>query len=250
MSRMAVNHDGRGTMTGLPSYLAAAWGKQDKPTRGPKPALSLAKVIAAGIAVADAEGLAGVSMSRVAAEVGAKAMSLYRYVDSKDDLLLLMLDQAGGPPPPIEATDWRDGLTRWAHAYLAVLQAHPWILRVPISGPPATPNQLRWMEAGLQAASGFDLGDRMGLLLLLSGYVRNWATLNADIEAANADPEAMMVDYGSVLGQVVTEAEFPVLSQVIAAGIFTYDPDEPPDADFVFGLDRILDGAAGIRKPD
>lgn len=236
-------------MTELPGYLAAAWGRQGKAARGPKPALSLEKVVAAGVAVADAEGLAGVSMSRVAAELGAKPMSLYRYVDSKDDLLALMVDHAGGAPPAIEPADWRDGLTQWAHAYLRLLQAHPWILRVRISGPPATPNQLRWLESGLRLAAGFDLGDRMGLLLLLSGYVRSWATLNADIEAANADPEAMMVDYGGLLAQFVTEAEFPVLSQVIAAGFFTYDPDEPPDADFVFGLDRILDGAAGIRKP-
>jgi AcrR family transcriptional regulator len=145
---MGVNHDLRGTMTELPGYLAAAWGRQGRPTRGPKPALSLKRVVAAGVAVADAEGIEGLSMSRVAAELGTKPMSLYRYISSKDELITLMLDHAGGVPPPMEADDWRSGLELWSRTYLAMLRAHPWIMRVPITGPPATPNQLRWMEAG------------------------------------------------------------------------------------------------------
>ncbi len=247
---MVVNHDVRGTMTELPGYLAAAWGKQGRPTRGPKPALSLERIVAAGVAVADAEGIDGLSMSRVAAELGTKPMSLYRYIASKDELVALMLDHAGGPPPPIEADDWRSGLRRWSHAHLATLRAHPWMLRVPISGPPATPNQLRWLEAGLRQATGFSPGDKMAVLLLLSGYVRSWATLSADLDAANADPEAMMVDYGAVLRTVVTEAEFPELAKVVDAGVFAFDPDEDPDVDFTFGLERILDGAAAVREED
>ncbi|MFC5290513.1 TetR/AcrR family transcriptional regulator [Actinokineospora guangxiensis] len=235
-------------MTELPGYLAAAWGKQGKPTRGPKPALSLERVIAAGVSVADAEGIEGLSMSRVATELGTKPMSLYRYISSKDELIALMLDRAGGPPPPMTAEDWRSGLELWSRSYLATLRAHPWIMRVPITGPPATPNQLRWMEAGLRLATGFAPGDAMAVLLLLSGYVRSWATLSADLESANADPETMMVDYGAVLDAVVTESEFPELTKAIRAGVFTFDPDEDPDVDFVFGLERILDGAESVRS--
>lgn len=245
---MAVNHHKRGAMSELPGYLAIAWGKQERATRGPKPGLSLERIIAAGVAVADAEGLAGLSMSRIAAELGAKPMSLYRYIDSKDDLVALMIDHAGGRPPDIDAPDWRSGLAQWCHAYLDMLRAHPWILRVPISAPPATPNQLRWLEVGLRLADRFDVADKMQVLLLLSGYVRNWATLTGDIAAANADPEAMMVNYGGALASLIDPAEFPELAKVIAAGVFDYNPDEDPDADFVFGLDRILDGVARIAR--
>jgi AcrR family transcriptional regulator len=245
---MGVNHDLRGTMTELPGYLAAAWGKQDRPTRGPKPALSLERVVAAGVAVADAEGIEGLSMSRVAAELGTKPMSLYRYISSKDELVTLMLDHAGGPPPPMEADDWRSGITLWSHTYLKALRAHPWIMRMPITGPPATPNQLRWMEAGMRLATGFSPGDKVAVLLLVSGYVRSWATLSSDLATANSDPEAMMVDYGAVLDIVVTASEFPELTKAIRAGVFAFDPDEDPDVDFVFGLERILDGVEGIRS--
>ena len=70
--------DGRGT--GLPATIAAAWGLRARPGKGPKPGLSLERIVAAAIRVATADGLAAVSMSRVAAELGAATMSLYRYV--------------------------------------------------------------------------------------------------------------------------------------------------------------------------
>src|SRR5262249_13348359 len=83
----------------LPASVAAAWGIRDRPHKGPKPGLSLERIVAAAVQVADAEGLAAVSMSRVAAELGTAPMSLYRYVAAKDELLALMFDAAYGPSP-------------------------------------------------------------------------------------------------------------------------------------------------------
>ena len=98
----------------LPASIEAAWGVRDRPHKGPKPGLSLPRIVEAGVRVAAAEGLAAVSMSRVAAELGASTMSLYRYVSAKDELLDLMVDAAWGPPPPLEpGQHWRDGLTRY-----------------------------------------------------------------------------------------------------------------------------------------
>src|SRR6516162_2662775 len=88
----------------LPDTVAVAWGVRDRPHKGPRPGLSLERIVAAAVRLADAEGLAAVSMSRVAAELGAAPMSLYRHVTAKDELLTLMLDAAYGPypaqPPP------------------------------------------------------------------------------------------------------------------------------------------------------
>jgi AcrR family transcriptional regulator len=67
---------------GLPASIAAAWGLRERPRRGPKRELSVAKIVEAGITVADTEGLEAVSMSRVAGELGASTMALYRYVAS------------------------------------------------------------------------------------------------------------------------------------------------------------------------
>ncbi|GAB3844337.1 hypothetical protein GCM10029963_20830 [Micromonospora andamanensis] len=99
----------------LPENVALAWGLRDRPSRGPKRSLSLDQVVAAGIQIAQAEGLAAVSMSRVAGELGVATMSLYRYVPTKHDLLDLMVDTAFGPPPPPRGVDegWRPALSRW-----------------------------------------------------------------------------------------------------------------------------------------
>ncbi|WP_216592539.1 TetR/AcrR family transcriptional regulator [Verrucosispora sioxanthis] len=95
----------------LPENVALAWGLRDRPSRGPKRSLSLDQVVAAGIQIAQAEGLTAVSMSRVAGELGVATMSLYRYVPTKHDLLDLMVDTAYGPPPRPRGADegWRAG---------------------------------------------------------------------------------------------------------------------------------------------
>src|SRR3954471_20260485 len=113
---MAVNPDSEG---GLPASIQAAWGRRARPTRGPRPGLTLDAIVGAGIAVATEEGLGAVSMGRVARRLGAAPMSLYRYVGAKDELLALMVDAALGPPEHERAPgeSWRTGLERWAWTY-------------------------------------------------------------------------------------------------------------------------------------
>jgi AcrR family transcriptional regulator len=107
--------------------------------------MTLTEIVAAAVDLADASGLAGVSMSKVAKALGFTTMSLYRYVSSKDDLVILMADAALGSPPPRTGPPlpWRDALSSWTRSLLAVYREHPWITDVPISGPPAAP-QSAW----------------------------------------------------------------------------------------------------------
>jgi len=236
--------------TGLPASIEAAWGVRERPNKGPKRGLSIDKIVGAAVRIATSEGLAAVSMSRVAADLGAAPMSLYRYVAAKDELLTLMVDAALGPPraaPPAAADeDWRAGLARWAWTVRAAYLRHPWVLRIPISGPPATPNQVAWMEDALGSLrdTGLTEAEKLSVLLLLSGFVRNEATLGTDISAAflasGASPQQAMSAYGRLLGKLTEAHRFPALHAVIAAGVF--DEPDHPDAEFVFGLDRILDG--------
>lgn len=95
-------------------------------------------------------------MGRVAKELGVGTMSLYRHVAAKDELLVLMAEAVYDTPPPepVAGQDWRAGLTSWARALFVVSMANPWVLRMPIAGPPATPNQLAWMESALTALDG------------------------------------------------------------------------------------------------
>ncbi len=233
---------------GIPGTIAAAWGVRERPLKGPKPALSLPRIVTAAVRVADAEGLDAVSMGRVAAELGAAPMSLYRHVSAKEELLGLMVDAAWGDSPGSLAPgeDWRAGLSRWAWALRAAARRHPWAVRIPISGLPVMPREVAWFEDALACmrATGLTEARKASVIMLLSGYVRNLATTEADIEAAvrtsGLDPSAWMASYADLLKRLTDPQRFPALTAFIASGVF--DAADGPDDEFIFGLDRILDG--------
>jgi AcrR family transcriptional regulator len=233
---------------GIPADVAAAWGVRERPHKGPKPALSLPRIVAAAVRVADAEGLDTVSMGRVAAELGTASMSLYRHVSAKEELLRLMVDAAWGdsPGPPAQGENWRAGLSRWAWAMRASIARHPWVVRIPISGLPIMPREIAWFEDALACMGGTGLTEprKASVIMLLAGYVRNLATTEADIAAAIAasglDPSQWMASYPRMLRRLTDPQRFPALTAFIAAGVF--DTFDDPDDEFIFGLDRILDG--------
>ena len=236
----------------VPASVAAAWGVRERPHKGPKPGLSLARIVDAGVRVADAEGIDAVSMGRVATSLDTAAMSLYRHVSSKEELLRLMVDAAWGDSPgPLAAGEsWRDGLSRWAWAMRAALRRHPWAARLPISGMPIMPREIAWFEDALAclADTGLSEARKASVILLLAGYVRNLAITEADIAAAVAasglGQDEWMASYPRMLGQLTDPQRFPALTAFIAAGVF--DAADGPDDEFVFGLDRILDGVGAL----
>src|ERR1700735_5026231 len=111
----------------IPPSIELAWGLRRDGRRGPRRGLTLEAIVDAGIEVAGAEGVGALSMARIAKRLGVGAMSLYRYVAAKDELLTLMVDTALGPPPPLPAPgEWRAGLTAWCDAERDAYRAHPW----------------------------------------------------------------------------------------------------------------------------
>lgn len=245
--KMEAMHDDDNN-TALPASIEVAWGLRERPHKGPKRGLSIDRIVEAAVKIALSDGLAAVSMSRIAAELGAGPMSLYRYVASKEELLALMVDAVYGPPPTAQWQDegWREGLSRWAWASLAVLRRHPWILHIQISGPPITPNQIAWMEQALLFLRDTRLTEKenISVILLLISFIRNEAALAVNISAANlasgSTAEEATSAYGRLLARVTNAERFPALHAVIAAGAF--DAPDDPDAEFSFGLERILDG--------
>ncbi|MFI2641703.1 TetR/AcrR family transcriptional regulator [Streptomyces sp. NPDC018610] len=107
-------------------------GKERRSGRGggQPSGLDRARITGATVRLLDAEGLARFSMRRLAAELNVTAMSVYWYVDTKDDLLELALDAAFGElslPRPDAGEDWRDQLRGLATGYRALLVRHPWL---------------------------------------------------------------------------------------------------------------------------
>jgi AcrR family transcriptional regulator len=237
----------------LPVAVAAAWGLRE----GARPrarGLSLGRIVDAGIRVAIAEGLAAVSMNRVAAELGAAPMSLYRHLTAKDELLAHMVDTAyaSAPAPPEAGESWRDGLNRWASGHLVVLRRHPWILRIPIGGPPIMPNHVLWFERGLACLRDTRLlpAEKPSVLLLVNGFVRNQATLEADLtiaaRAAGVAPEEAGAAYSRRLARLTGAERFPAIRALLEAHVF--DGSATIVDDFRFGLDRILDGVEALVR--
>jgi AcrR family transcriptional regulator len=233
-------------MDGPTAEIARLWRLSER-TRGPeRPSLSLDRILAAAIELADSDGLGAVSMGRVAERLGFTTMSLYRHVASKEELLLLMMNAALGAPenPDAPVGSWRRGLERWAWELLEVVQRHLWALRVPLSRSMG-PSQLAWLDYGLRALAHTPLGEaeKADLILLLNGYVFWQARLFEGIEQSAPDPEPER-GYSSQLAEVVDRDQFPALHRALEAQIF--DDGGDPESDFAFGLQRILDGIARL----
>ncbi|WP_405711658.1 TetR/AcrR family transcriptional regulator [Streptomyces xanthophaeus] len=240
--------------TGLPASLEMAWGLRERPGKGPRPTLTLPRIVDAAVALAAAEGMEAVSMGRVAKELGVSTMSLYRYVTAKEELYILMSDAGVGAPPPLppeaEGWGWRELLAQWAYAQRAVLMANTWILRIPLTAAPVSPNQLAWMERGLAALAGTTLeeGEKISTIILVGGLVRNEAVMAADmidaIVKSGVSPDQAMGQYVRTLRLMTGPDTHPAVTRLLESDAFTGSGE--PDFQFGFGLNRILDGLAAL----
>jgi AcrR family transcriptional regulator len=239
----------------LPVELRRLWGLAVAFRRGRPAQLDVERVVRAAVALADHGGLAQVTLPGIAKALGYTTMSLYRHVGSKDELLGLMQDFAIATPPPIaiRPKGWRSGLRRWAHAQRLLNQRRPWLARVPIAGPPSGPNQLAWLECALRIlrGTGLDWAEKVGIVSLVGGYVRNATLLAQDLEHGRRGAEQGQTEerYARSLAKLIDPREFPETAELFASGLFRASrgrgrADSSADPDFTFGLERILDGAA------
>jgi AcrR family transcriptional regulator len=217
----------------LPRALELLWHDSTPPRRG----LNRQRIVATAIEFADAEGLAALSMARLADRLGCGTMSLYRHVANKDELVVFMLSAAPDPPPVRTAANWRAALADWANGLWDVYHRHPWILNAASSGLPADPGQLAWLDAGLAALGDTPLAERDKLAAVTSVlfFVRGTAAL--DLEAGSLDAS----QYPQLLRRLVNAARFPALAAALADGVFD-DADDDPRAGLDAGLRRLLDG--------
>ena len=225
------------------------WGVR-RPRRGPKPSLSGDQVVTTAIQLADRDGLGGLSMRRLAEELGITAMSLYGYVPSKAELLDVMADRAYAEIPARgrPAAPWQATLTALAERHWALLLSHPWLLQIAASRPLLGPSLTAFYDAELAAVDGLGLTDvDLDLIVsLLDDYVRGAA--RGAVEAAEAQARTGVSDqqwwqtYGPLLAEVLDPARYPTAIRVGAAAGAEYGAAHDPSRSFRFGLRRIIDG--------
>lgn len=215
-------------------------------TREPEQELTAERIVHVAVEIADAEGLVALSLRRVAAELEAATMALYRHVAGKEELILLMAEAAMGevalPEPP---PGWRARLELSARLQWAIHRRHPWLVQVmSFTRPKPAPNAMKHTEWALRAMDGLGL-DPVTMLyvhLTVLGYVRGMA-VNFEMEAeaeqrTGITDEQWMADQGSQLRTVLASGSFPMMARLAGQAQFDYNLDTL----FEFGLQRVLDG--------
>ena len=217
--------------------------------------LELDDIVAAAIAVADADGTEAVSMRRIARELDVGTMSLYWYVNSKEALDQLMLERVQAEAQAPQPTgDWRADLRAYARTMRAALLRHPWAIDVLGLGPPTGPNDARNAERlmGALDGTGLDTVSTMRVLTTFGTYVVGaalreiqeirWQQSVAEATAGLTEDEIdeAIAEYGR---RIKESGRYPHLTRILETGV---DPDSPLTRDerFEFGLDCMLNGIA------
>jgi AcrR family transcriptional regulator len=211
---------------------------------GRRARLSREQVLQAAMDLADEGGLEALTMQRIAHRLGAEAMSLYRHVRNKDEILDGLVDLVFGElelPPP--ATPWKAAMRKRAVSFREALRRHPWAIGLMESASRPGPANLHHHDAvlGLLRGAGFSSLMATHAYNLLDSYIYGFALQERTLPVAT--PEAL-AQVGEVLIGQLPGDEYPHLKAVgteLMASGFNY-ADE-----FAFGLDLILDGLAGIR---
>lgn len=220
--------------------------QQSKP--GPKPRLTVDRIVEAAIAVADREGSC-FGMRGVSAELGVGAMTIYRYVPGKRELVDLMVDRLsrlGPDAPDLTVVDWREGLELLAEGTWQVYADHPWLLEINQRRPVLGPDSLEGYDFALSAFEGHDLPDRevnlivTAVMNLVTGTARQYLMVDREEDAPEAAEEEWWREQWPYLERAVASGRYRHLARFTdeqAWDITAHDAMR-------YAVDRLLDGLA------
>lgn len=214
------------------------------PSRGPKPKITLDDVIDAGVAMADADGLANLSMRKVAGRLGVGAMSLYTYVPGRDELLELMVNRVHAElapdagEPPADELSWREDVEHQVGERWRMYERHPWLLDLNAARSPVGPHVLDADEA-LYAAlhraglRGTEVVSTSNLILWqLLGAARS-QIIDSDLaRRTGTSAEAYWDSRASFWTTYFDYGRYPTMAAVWESGGF--------DDDQAYAFDRLL----------
>ncbi|MET8398921.1 TetR/AcrR family transcriptional regulator C-terminal domain-containing protein [Streptomyces sp900116325] len=236
----------------------SVWLDQRAPSRNRRadqPAgLDREKITAAAVRLLDAEGLAKFSMRRLAAELDVTAMSLYWYVETKDDLLELALDSVYSEiAPPREEAHWHERLRELATTYRELLVRHTWVS--PLAGHFLNigPHSMLFSYAvqDVIRATGLPLRRQTGALSAVFQFVYGFGTIEGHFvqrsaEAGLSQDEFFQQAMGTIRSQ-------PQLSRIVESSQDLMDArggdtvEEMRERDFTFALDLLIAGIEAMR---
>ncbi|MEU6068670.1 MULTISPECIES: TetR/AcrR family transcriptional regulator [Streptomyces] len=256
--------------------MALLWRSADSPDvrtgPGPKPGLDVDTIVDAGVAVADEQGMAALSMRAVGARLRRTAMALYTYVPSKSELVDLMHDRvlAELPTEYDAGAGWRQAIRAWADDVWAFYLRHPWVLQVSQARPVLGPGEYAQLETVVRILGEVDL-DPLRLrrvIAVLFQFVRGMARVAAEHRQAapetGVSDEEWWAERSALLAEVAPDfaERFPALADLesratlaIVSGAEgevgvaeSYMEREALEA-FRVGLDVILDGIDAAVRP-
>ena len=208
--------------------------------RSPRTPLSRDRVLREALAIADAGGLASLTIRTLAGELDAKPMSVYYHVANKKEILDGLIDLVFGEIDlPVPGSPWRAEMERRAHSARAVLARHRWAIGLLESRLTPGPANLRHHDAVIATlrSAGFSPGLTAHAYALLDSYVYGFALQEAGLPFEG--PESVG-DVAEPIIELMGAGEYPHLTEMAAS--YYLQPGYDFGDEFAFGLDLVLDG--------
>jgi AcrR family transcriptional regulator len=203
-------------------------------------------VLRAGVAFADQNGIASLSMRKLGESLGVEAMSLYNHVTNKDQLLDGMVDlvfaEIDLPPGGV---DWKAAMRERAESARQALRRHSWAITLMSTRTSPGPATLRHHDAviGSFRAAGFSIVMTAHAFSALDSYIYGFALQEATLPLGDTEQET--VEVAQMMMTQVPAADYPHLTEFTTEHIL--QPGYDYGDEFAFGLDLILDGLERAR---
>jgi len=210
--------------------------------------LSRERVLRAAVAIADAGGIAGLTMRSLADALGVKPMSVYHHVANKDEILDGIVDLVFGRIElPTPGGDWRHEMVKRASSAREVLGRHPWAIGLLESRKAPGPAMLRHHDAtiGTLRRAGFPVAMTAHAYALLDSYVYGFALQEAALPFKGPDSAAEVTE--DIMESFAAD-DYPHLVEMATEHVLLPGYDFADE--FAFGLDVILDAVAGWLPAD
>lgn len=216
-----------------------------RPTRRRRAPVTRDRVLRTALRLADEQGIDGVSMRRLGQALKVEAMSLYKHVSGKEDILDGLADLVSAEftvPVPVPGDDWRAGIRHSAIAAHAVLRRHPWAAAVLESRLSAGPARLRYLDGVVATlfAAGFSPTLTTHALMALDSHTYGFVMQQQAWAFDPADSGRLAAEMAARLPSETYPALFRLVEHA-AAGAGAVE------VDFTFGLDLLLDGLERLR---